>query len=608
MQTFVRMSKLSDIVGRSDYISNPERQEDIVATRNYADWKEYQAYERKHQRSNTPNNEGRELIIALPNEWQKFDELDMTSHMNDLAQRLLPGKYKYQWAVHWNKARTNLHVHLIFSERDPAYKNTGVWDRDIYLTQDGKIARKKADRAVDKNGNIKPPIHRKGDPKSDGKCEFTAKDPKFKTKRWLEQAKQTVTEYFKYYRVELEEKKLLHQYHEGKGKEAETIHAKNEHIKQINKAVDIAKYLGFTFPKPSSAEHMELCKKLLAPNYYPLKAFDLAETKPILSVCKIASKERYDTMRSFIKQENIHCIFTEKDLTISVRKSDVPKMKEIAQKVTELFNKKVAQEKKSPIAAATASEPKKLSPPPSEPKPTLNVDRLIALYADCIKKASIANYLVITHEDTTAQEAYTNGQQAVNSYQTALQSYEDINAKIKGTHNPFKKITLKSERDEAEKKLKFALEWMRRALQRRFDIQAGQYGSIINDTQESLNQLKHAAAEEIRGNSIIKKLRTENINEDSARIAFKALVNECKGLSIGEGKKALRALQSAQIPLLIFETAEYRAMVIAEIDKSIKPILESKIQKTEKLQENPEKKVETIEKEPPQITYGGRSR
>ena len=51
-----------------------------------------------------------------------------------------------------------------------------------------------------------------------------------------------------------------------------------------------------------------------------------------------------------------------------------------------------------------------------------------------------------------------------------------------------------------------------------------------------------------------------------------------------------------------------RAMVIAEIDKLIKPILESKIQKTEKLRENPENKVETIEKEPPQITYGGRSR
>ena len=148
-------------------------------------------------------------------------------------------------------------------------------------------------------------------------------------------------------------------------------------------------------------------------------------TKPILINCRVPSKEHYDAMRSFIKQENIHCILTEKDLTISVRKSDVPKMKEIAQKVTELFNKKLAREKKTPIAPAMASEQ----------KPTLNAERLTALYADCIKKASIANYLVTTHEDTTAQEAYTNGQQAVNSYKTALRNYEEINAKIKGKYH-----------------------------------------------------------------------------------------------------------------------------------------------------------------------------
>ena len=39
------------------------------------------------------------------------------------------------------------------------------------------------------------------------------------------------------------------------------------------------------------------------------------------------------------------------------------------------------------------------------------------------------------------------------------------------------------------------------------------------------------------------------------------------------------------------------------IEKSIKPILESKIQKTEKLQANPKKK-EIIEREPPHISRG----
>lgn len=34
---------------------------------------------------------------------------------------------------------------------------------------DGKVTRRKADRAVDENGNVKPPVRRKGEPKSNGK-------------------------------------------------------------------------------------------------------------------------------------------------------------------------------------------------------------------------------------------------------------------------------------------------------------------------------------------------------------------------------------------------------------------------------------------------------
>ena len=181
MKTFVRMTKLHDIVGRSDYISNPDRQEKIVAAENYACWKDYQVFERKHQRSSEPNNEGRELIIALPNEWQQLSKSELSNRMNEIA-RLLLLPPEYQWAVHWNKARTNLHAHLIFSERSRSVGSSGVWDRDIYLTQDGKVARRKADRAVDKNGKVKPPVHRKGDPKS---AEFTPKDKVYKTKDQL---------------------------------------------------------------------------------------------------------------------------------------------------------------------------------------------------------------------------------------------------------------------------------------------------------------------------------------------------------------------------------------------------------------------------------------
>lgn len=167
MQTFVRMTKLTNIVGRSDYISNKQRQEHIVAQSSAVNWKEYQDFERKNRKSDKANNEGRELIVALPNEWADLGEHKLTEHVNKISRAVL-GEHEYQWAVHWNKAHTNLHAHIIFSERKrQAPKNKReVWDRDIYLTNDGKIARRKADRATDKNGNVKPPVHKKANSKA----------------------------------------------------------------------------------------------------------------------------------------------------------------------------------------------------------------------------------------------------------------------------------------------------------------------------------------------------------------------------------------------------------------------------------------------------------
>ena len=49
------MSKLSNIVGRSDYISNPNRQENILAKSTFIDWKPYQEYERTHKKSSKAN-------------------------------------------------------------------------------------------------------------------------------------------------------------------------------------------------------------------------------------------------------------------------------------------------------------------------------------------------------------------------------------------------------------------------------------------------------------------------------------------------------------------------------------------------------------------------
>lgn len=270
MYTYVRATKLPDIVGRSAYITNKtgrHKAEDIVCCGGAVeDWKPYQTYERNHQRSSEPNNEGRELIIALPNSWGSLIARPLLkSRMESLIQQLIGKNTDNQYAVHWNKAHTNLHAHIIFSERQkcPQTNAKGAtsdfYDRDIYLTQDGKIARRKADRAVDEHGNVKPPVHRKGEPKE---LAFTAKDTRYKSKEWLQGVKQAVKRRFA---LEIEKKHItnyLHTYHEGKApRAAEIVKQRNEIIRSINQLLDERKKEGYVLKKEGDKAYSELYKR-----------------------------------------------------------------------------------------------------------------------------------------------------------------------------------------------------------------------------------------------------------------------------------------------------------------------------------------------------------
>ena len=270
MYTYVRATKLPDIVGRSAYITNKtgrHKAEDIVCCGGAVeDWKPYQTYERNHQRSSEPNNEGRELIIALPNSWGGLiGKPLLKSRMESLIQQLIGKNTDHQYAVHWNKAHTNLHAHIIFSERQKCPQTNAkgsisdFYDRDIYLTQDGKIARRKADRAVDEQGNVKPPVHRKGEPKE---LAFTAKDTRYKSKEWLQGVKQAVKHRFA---LEIEKKHItnyLHTYHEGKApRAAEIAKQRNEVIRSLNQWLDERKKEGYVLKKEGDKAYSELYKR-----------------------------------------------------------------------------------------------------------------------------------------------------------------------------------------------------------------------------------------------------------------------------------------------------------------------------------------------------------
>lgn len=229
MKNFVRMTKLTNIGGRANYITNPKKQEEIVCASEQIDWKPYQNFERANQKMDVRNNEGRELIIDIPNTWYtELSRAELSNRVQTLVEQAVGKSTDLQWAVHWNHNRTNLHVHALFSERQKE-KNPGVWDRTIYQSKDGGVARRKADRAQDEDGRYII-LHKKGESKG----EFTAKNADYKKFEWLRDSKATVQITLEGMGVRFDRKNLLHEYHEGKGSDAPAIHAKNDLIRANN--------------------------------------------------------------------------------------------------------------------------------------------------------------------------------------------------------------------------------------------------------------------------------------------------------------------------------------------------------------------------------------
>lgn len=266
MYTYIRQTKLSNICGRSDYITNKtgkHKEEDIILVGGtVSDWKPYAHYEKEHQKSNEPNNQGRELIVALPNSWVNvLNRPLLNKRISALAEKLIGKATDYQYAVHWNAAHNNLHAHIIFSERTVLSqgRDSEVWDRDIYLTAEGKIARRKADRALDKDGNVKPPIHRKGEPKN---LAFSVKDKKYKSKAWLDSIKTVVSR--EWTKPLIGDKKhttnYLHTLHEGKSPiSSEKAKEINSRIREVNGIVADLEKDGYKFGKDFKSQLVHIC-------------------------------------------------------------------------------------------------------------------------------------------------------------------------------------------------------------------------------------------------------------------------------------------------------------------------------------------------------------
>ena len=212
---YAQNTKIHDVIGRSDYITDDAqtnrslgrsgyisgqtgRQEEVVLHIKDMtfDWDFYAAYERSHEHNpGQRQNQAREIIIALPNELAGAEKGSTTDAQkerlrnicNDLADEIIGPDHDREIAVHWNHSRTNLHCHILYSER-AIVKDMEIkrYKKDIW--QDpvtGRLAKVGAEGAV--------LAHKKGDPQlnEDGTFKYstdplTAKDARFKMHSFMQ--------------------------------------------------------------------------------------------------------------------------------------------------------------------------------------------------------------------------------------------------------------------------------------------------------------------------------------------------------------------------------------------------------------------------------------
>lgn len=274
--SFVRMSKLTDVRGRVDYISNPKRQEHLYATYSTVEpefWK-YLSEQAQHEfwKSNQSGGkciEARELIIALPECLQ--------SSSPDLVLQLLTEKFREQYgvqctaALHHNKSKSNYHIHLIFADRDLLDKTQVKYaSRNMYYDEQGHHVRTKKE-VLDADGKLRPGCRMlpKGSP-YDVRW-FSGHKDVFKSKAFLSDIKEMFTDLINQCVVREEEKltvfdpsgPYLATKKIGKNNPmAEAIRADNQVKQEWNQMVDQVLIAGGTVEEVTDFKREEVVQKV----------------------------------------------------------------------------------------------------------------------------------------------------------------------------------------------------------------------------------------------------------------------------------------------------------------------------------------------------------
>ena len=192
--SFIEMAKLHNLSGRITYISSHAKQEHLYeayATEpDRAFWRELAKCNQEEFKKSGTNGkciEARELIIALPESFINYDHNYLLKKMVDEFK----GKYDVECfaALHHNKRKTNLHIHMIFAERKRLEQSTEkVATRNMFYDEQGRHVRTKKE-ILDGDGNIRKSckIIQKGEVYE--RKIFAIKDGRFKQESFLDEAK-----------------------------------------------------------------------------------------------------------------------------------------------------------------------------------------------------------------------------------------------------------------------------------------------------------------------------------------------------------------------------------------------------------------------------------
>lgn len=411
--SFIEMAKLHNLSGRITYISSHAKQEylyEVYATEpDRAFWRELaKCNQEEFEKSGTNGKciEARELMIALPESFINYDY--------DYLLKKMVDKFKKRYgvecfaALHHNKRKTNLHIHMIFAERKRLEQPTEkTATRNMFYDEQGRHVRTKKE-ILDGDGNIRKgcKIIKKGEVYE--RKIFTIKDGRFKQESFLDEAKVFYTDLIN--QMVIDDKDRLSIFDKngpylatkkvGKNNpKAEEIKADNEIRMEWNRVVDRAIISGVSESEVVELKKMEIMdrvKESVKQNGNKPELFgDIVRVAILLLECMITKvmQKVMDSAERVIGKAADAVKETPKEMEIHVHAKDEPKVPPEKKKIpfpvypqrkTDAQNKKQPQQesiatvKKSVIEQIKAeqksvpAETKRLETErPPQPKPSV---------------------------------------------------------------------------------------------------------------------------------------------------------------------------------------------------------------------------------------------